>query len=146
MKEKNHNLDTSLSIQTMDRIPSLVEDGLQAVVLCDHGTGRSRTLTERLSRDPSKRAVHIVGGLGNLQLLLHSDPKEAKRKLQFLSTVPFVFLTIEPEEERKFKNVIDIINSFRQSKTIAVGTSWDKAFDAMAPTTEVVGQLQTERN
>jgi hypothetical protein len=119
MSEYGHRWETSISTNTMYTIPERIGNGLQAVVFCNHGTGRSKTLAEILSKQPDKKAIHIVGSLGNLAVLSH---EEMQKQVGYLKDVPYIFLTIDPSEEKLYKKVIDEINRIRSTPAVSLGS------------------------
>lgn len=137
MGEIQGHSEISVTTEGMKKIPEMVEyDGLNAVVLCDHGIGRSALLARRLNKIPGIKAIHVVGGLGNLRL---KTPDEMKKYAAYLKDVQHIFLTLDETEvnddkKGKFGEVVKEIDSQRGShKTVVIRTGEvDKAIETVA--------------
>lgn len=113
LSEKLARCDWGMSIEqaVSGRLESYFSSGLQAVLLCNDGTGRSRTVAESLSTDHSIPSVRIEGGLRRI-----TDEEIVMCRgylFTLLQQAPYLAIILTASEIHYYLNSLNQLRAFR---------------------------------
>jgi len=113
-----------LSLTRPESLAQARKDGVQILILCNHGRGRSLTVAQDIADTIDSPVSFAYGALGTLNIFSQLLPSVVEASLQEIAQFPVVVLALSPSElNHSLKKIVEQLNTQMSSPLLSLGTT-----------------------